>query len=100
MSNTNIIINSEGSGTNYAAGLARAYTGGGYNNWYLPSASQMYAMKDNLRAINAFTKVHYWTSTEDDYYYSAYTLYATSNPSIDSIDKINTQVGVRAVRSF
>ena len=99
MSNTNIIINSEGSGTNYAAGLARAYTGGGYNNWYLPSASQMYAMKDNLRAINAFTKVHYWTSTED-YYLAAYALYATSGAQVESIDKINTQVGVRAVRSF
>ena len=100
MSNTNIIINSEGPGTNYAAGLAKSYTGGGYTNWYLPSASQMNAMKANLNAISTFTKVHYWTSTEDDYYYSAYTLFATSFPSIESIDKINTQVGVRAVRSF
>ena len=100
MSNTNIIINSEGPGINCAAGLAKSYTGGGYTNWYLPSASQMNAMKANLNAISTFTKVHYWTSTEDDYYYSAYTLYATSNPSIDSIDKINTQVGVRAARSF
>jgi hypothetical protein len=99
MSNTNIIINSEGPGTNYAAGLARAYIGGGYTNWYLPSASQMNAMKANLNAISRFTKVHYWTSTESDSI-AAYTLYATSNPSIESIDKINTQVGVRAVRSF
>jgi hypothetical protein len=99
MSNTNIIINSEGAGTNYAAGLARAYTGGGYTNWYLPSASQMNAMKANLRAINAFTKVHYWTSTED-YYLAAYALYATSGAQVESIDKFNTQVGVRAVRSF
>jgi hypothetical protein len=99
ISNTNIIINSEGPGTNYAAGLARAYIGGGYTNWYLPSASQMNAMKANLNAISRFTKVHYWTSTES-YSFAAYTLYATSSPSIDSIDKINTQVGVRAVRSF
>ena len=99
MSNTNIIINSEGPGTNYAAGLARAYKGGGYTNWYLPSASQMNAMLAVLKTIGGFTKVHYWTSTES-YSSAAYTLYATSNPSIGSIDKINTQVGVRAVRSF
>jgi len=99
MSNTNIIINSEGSGTNYAAGLARAYQGGGYTNWYLPSASQMNAMKANLSAINSFTKVHYWTSTENDYL-AAYALYASGSNPIKSFDKINTQFGVRAARSF
>jgi uncharacterized protein (DUF2147 family) len=96
MSNTNIIINSEGSGTNYAAGLARAYTGGGYTNWYLPSASQMQAMKSKL---SPFTKVHYWTSTENDYL-AAYALFATGGNPIESFDKINTQFGVRAARSF
>ncbi len=64
MNNTNLIINSEGTGTNYAASIARAYTGGGYTNWYLPSASQVNAMKANLSPSG----VNYvWTSTELSY---------------------------------
>jgi hypothetical protein len=64
MNNTNMIINSEGAGTNYPAAIARAYTGGGYTNWYLPSASQMNAMKANL----SLPGVNYvWTSTEWSY---------------------------------
>ena len=64
MTNTNLIINSEGAGTNYPAAIARAYTGGGYTNWYLPSASQVNAMKANLSPSG----VNYvWTSTELSY---------------------------------
>ena len=64
MTNTNLIINSEGAGANYAASIARAYTGGGYTNWYLPSASQVNAMKANLSPSG----VNYvWTSTEKSY---------------------------------
>jgi hypothetical protein len=62
MNNTNLIINSEGAGTNYPAAIARAYTGGGYTNWYLPSASQMNAMKANLTRPS--TTNFAWTSTE------------------------------------
>jgi hypothetical protein len=64
MNNTNLIISSEGAGTNYPASIARAYSGGGYTNWYLPSASQMNAMKANLSpsGVNFV-----WTSTEWSY---------------------------------
>ena len=65
MNNTNLIISSEGAGTNYPASIARSYSGGGYTNWYLPSASQMNAMKANLSPSG----VNYvWTSTEDGAY--------------------------------
>ena len=59
-----MIINSEGAGTNYAAAIARAYTVGGYTNWYLPSASQMNAMKANLSPSGV---KYVWTSTELSY---------------------------------
>ena len=35
--NTTAIIAQNGADSTYAAGLARAYTGGGYSDWYLPS---------------------------------------------------------------
>lgn len=96
LSNTNIIINVEGSGTSYAAGIARAYTGGNYTNWYLPSASQMNAMKTNL--ITPFTTNYYWTSTEGGDY-DAYA-YSVPNHDVRGIDKLVAQGKVRAIRSF
>jgi len=39
--NTDAIIASQGASTSYAAGLARAYRGGGYTDWYLPSWYEM-----------------------------------------------------------
>jgi hypothetical protein len=94
--NTNLIIASEGAGTNYAAGLARAYTGGGYNNWYLPSASQMNAMIPNLST--PFISNYIWTSSEGSYLEA----FAYGIP----YHYVTTQVkdiplgSVRAVRSF
>ncbi|MFD3407602.1 hypothetical protein SKC37_02945 [Aquirufa sp. HETE-83D] len=96
LSNTNIIINVEGSGTSYAAGIARAYTGGNYTNWYLPSASQMNAMKTNLST--PFSTNYFWTSTEGGDY-DAYA-YSVPNRDVRGIDKISAQGKVRAVRSF
>ncbi|MHA8093817.1 hypothetical protein ACMH5Q_02865 [Aquirufa lenticrescens] len=96
LSNTNLIINVEGPGTSYAAGIARAYTGGNYTNWYLPSASQMNAMKTSLST--PFTTNYYWTSTEGGDY-DAYA-YSVPNRDVRGIDKISAQGKVRAVRSF
>jgi hypothetical protein len=96
MTNTNLIINSEGAGTNYAAGIARAYMGGGYTNWYLPSASQMNAMKTNLSA--PFSTNYFWTSTEQNQS-NAYAFFVPNN-DVREIDKASPQGKVRAVRSF
>jgi hypothetical protein len=69
LSNTNTIIAIQGEpSTSYAAGLARAYNGGGYNDWYLPSVDELaklYAMK--VLGFGSFlTNVLYWTSTEQN----------------------------------
>ena len=65
LSNTNTIISSQGpTATSYAAGLARAYKGGGYTDWYLPSKNELaklYAMK--LLGFGGFANSHYWSST-------------------------------------
>ncbi len=69
--NTDAIIAEQGPvATDYAAGLARAYTGGGYNDWFLPSKdelNQMYINKATLEAVSGFVAffiTDYWSSTE------------------------------------
>ena len=69
--NTTAIIDAQGeTETSYAAGLARAYNGGGYTDWFFPSKdelNEMYINKPTLDAISGFTPFSatvYWTSSE------------------------------------
>jgi hypothetical protein len=66
LSNTNAIIASQGAtATSYAAGLARAYAGGGYTDWYLPSKDELNKLYLNRTAIGGFAiGFNYWSSTE------------------------------------
>ena len=72
--NTTTIISAQGATeTSYAAGLARAYTGGGYTDWFLPSKDELNKMYLNKATINTtaasnsgsdFLNSYYWSSTE------------------------------------
>jgi hypothetical protein len=65
--NTTLIINSIGSSTNFAAGLARAYRGGGYSDWYVPSLNelnQLYVNRSYFTGSAAFTSTAYWSSSQ------------------------------------
>jgi hypothetical protein len=63
--NTLTIIATQGAvETSYAAGLARAYAGGGYHDWYLPSKDELNKLYLNKVAIGGFTDGGYWSSTE------------------------------------
>ena len=74
--NTDAIINVQGATeTSYAAGLARAYTGGGYTDWFLPSKDELNKMFSYKAVINTtatandgsnFATNNYWSSTEYD----------------------------------
>ena len=65
LSNTNTIITRQGAtSTDYAAGLARAYTGGDYTDWYLPSKDELNKLYLNKTAIGVFPIGYYWSSTE------------------------------------
>ena len=66
-SNTNKIIASQGEpAITYAAGLARAYTGGGYTDWYLPSKDELEKLQSNKGTIGDFKNFFYWSSSEVD----------------------------------
>ena len=97
-SNTNSIISAQGeTTTSYAAGLARAYKGGGYTDWYLPSKNELdklYAM--HLLGFGGFADDVYWSSTE--------TANVTAwNQEFGGGSAINTKYNpyyVRAIRAF
>jgi len=70
--NTTTIINSQGAGS-YAATVCENYSGGGYNNWFLPSKDELNEMYINKATIDAtalanegtaFVSTLYWSSTE------------------------------------
>lgn len=63
--NTTAIIAQNGAGTSCAAGLARAYTGGGYSDWYLPSKDELSRLYVNRAAIGGFASAWYWSSSQN-----------------------------------
>jgi hypothetical protein len=66
LANTNTIIAIQGgTPTSIAAGLARAHTGGGYTDWYLPSKDELNKLYLNRAAIGNFVPSPYWSSTEN-----------------------------------
>ncbi len=106
--NTTTIISVQGgpTETSYAAGLARAYTGGGHTDWFLPSKDELNKMYTNRATINTtaaanygsdFSTNSYWSSTEyingtawTQYFVNGYQGYGNKNFTYR----------VRAVRAF
>jgi len=102
LSNTNAIIASQGAtSTSYAAGLARAYTGGGYSDWFLPSKDELNKLYLNKTAIGGIAG-YYWTSTEVlNSYLNAYAWLENFLNGIQNQDSKDTpDYKVRAIRAF
>jgi hypothetical protein len=107
LTNTNAIIATEGpTETSYAAGLARAYRGGEYADWYLPSKDELYAMYSNIGKGAALPNTNigrfditysYWSSSEEDIYKTWFQDFHDGSRS--SNDKLGT-LNVRAIRAF
>lgn len=95
--NTDKIIAQNGAGSTYAAGLARAYNGGGYNDWYLPSKDELNKLYLNRVAIGGFAVDYYWSSSESLASY-AWLQNFTNGLQLDT-NKSST-LYVRAVRAF
>ena len=103
--NTDKIIAQNGAGSAYAAGLARAYSGGGYSDWYLPSKDELNELYLSREAIGGFhtyraDRPWYWSSSEGmDVSYYAWSQRFDSGQQIPNDSKYFTN-RVRAVRSF
>ena len=108
--NTDAIINAQGAtSTSYAAGLARAYTGGGYTDWFLPSRNEAYQMFINKALINNTAAANsgsdltedaeYWSSSEKNNNVTLAYWFEISNGSSGVTSK-GTTYNVRAVRAF
>ena len=96
--NTNSNISAQGeTSTSYAAGLARAYNGGGYDDWFLPSKDELNKLYINKVIIGGFVNNNYWSSSEKDFEF-AYKLNFT-NGDQNANTKVNTFY-VRAIRAF
>ena len=105
--NTTAIIAAQGATeTSYAAGLARAYTGGGYTDWFLPSKAELNKMRLERETINTiasanggsnFSSNWYWSSTESGS--SDAWIHHLSTGGSQVLDK-SLSVWVRAVRAF
>jgi prepilin-type N-terminal cleavage/methylation domain-containing protein len=95
LSNTDKIVAQNSAGTDYAAGLARSYNGGGYTDWYLPSRSELGRLYVNRSAIGASGT--YWSSSQVDI--GASFIHDFQYDFVISSLKYNLNK-VRAVRSF
>lgn len=109
-----IIAQAEAAGnsvpTTYAAGLARAYNGGGCSDWYLPSKDELDWLYENLYLgdhttyiddpnLGGFTTGIFWSSSQSsDDYWSAHLRWFLSGQQASS-PKINSR-HVRPVRWF
>jgi hypothetical protein len=98
--NTEKIIAQNGADVTYAAGLARAYDGGGYTDWFLPSKDELNKLYLNRAAIGGFVQASYWTSTESTYRYAFGQFFNMGSQSNTQKYDPNPSHRLRAVRRF
>ena len=106
--NTATIITSQGATqTDYAAGLAKAYNGGGFTDWFLPSKDELNQMFINKSSINntansnggsSLGSALYWSSTETDNQFATKQNFGTGFQATGA--KKYDISKVRAVRAF
>ena len=107
-SNTDKIINvQQGSLNWYAAGVARAYNGGGYTDWYLPSRDELNLLYTQKVMVGGFESSGgapyvYFSSTETSFEDAHFTIFenGTNYPCCTYSKKHTTTNKVRAIRKF
>ena len=96
--NTNKIITVLGAGN--AAGACRTYTGGGFNDWYLPARNELNILHSQRNVMNNYNTYFYWSSTESTSYIGFASAINFGGGTI-SDNSLKTQIyHVRAIRAF
>ena len=96
MANTNIIIAAQGI-SSYAASICKAYNGGGYSDWHLPSKDELNKLFLKKNKIGGFSSNYYWSSTEYGNLNAWYQHFVNGGQDDGSKDYT---LNVRAVRAF
>ena len=115
-SNTNSIIEVQGPvETDYAAGLARNYSGGGFNDWFLPSRDELNEIYVNRMIVNSAIELRGGSLLVDETYWSSseYIVEGTQNDGLLYVWGQNFENGIaerynkewdgfstRAIRAF
>jgi hypothetical protein len=64
--NTDLIIAAQGAPVSpYAAWTAKNHSGGGFNDWFLPSKNELNQVYLNRAVLGTFAYLSYWTSNKD-----------------------------------
>lgn len=95
--NTTLIISTLGNTGTYAAKICRDYTGGGYNDWYLPSKYELFTLYQNKWAVGNLANENYWSSSEGGQYLGCAQYFGSDVKQI--LDKYQLH-NVRAIRTF
>lgn len=92
--NTDKILDAYGVGS-YAAAACKLYSGGGYNDWFMPSKDELQAIADAGLLTTAST----WSSTQEPDDYNSALYYLVSYAGILGAEKFE-EYSVVAVRAF
>jgi len=77
--------------------VARAYRGGGYDDWYLPSKEELNQLYLNRSAVGGFASGVYWSSSEINAYGAWIQGFVSGNQNYNFK---NVEWRVRPVRAF
>lgn len=99
LTNTSAVISQPGH-TSSAALICVNYNGGGYSDWYLPAASELKMISNEVYSIGNFTSysTRYWSSTEKDATTACDQALNSGSPGGDL--KSNATFMVRCIRRF
>jgi hypothetical protein len=96
--NTDLIIAAQGAPVSpYAAWTAKNHSGGGFNDWFLPSKNELNQIWINRAVLGTFNEVSYWSSTQTDLIEAKFQAFPLGTQA--NYDKSGT-AGVRACRYF